>query len=285
MNLRMLGNPVSLLFLTQGYITRLTSAVWTVLQHSISRAASISPAGRWCSEFNGWDENAILSRPARLISWNRLIEETSILNLQVNLLWKRARGLSPLIVASFVIPWLCAFILFLKLLKVKAPSWRRQKAGKASRLSTSSMITMHAAFVIAIIYTIIYTKCEITRVTSNAICLESNCTKTSENIKTESVSHYSSRSIYFAACLNDDWHVGSHVHAGRTIAAASALQISSHQVGMKIACSSQAKSDSYWGEQSRMPYPNSFHPSSNHHSIVQNFLLQPTVEKREHNRR
>ena len=50
------------------------------------------------------------------------------------------------IVASFVIPWLCAFILFLKLLKVIAPCWRTPKAGKVSRLSTSATTTIFGAF-------------------------------------------------------------------------------------------------------------------------------------------
>ena len=81
--------------------------------------------------------------------------------------------------------------------------------------------------------------------TSNVICLESNCAKTSENIKTEALFHYASWSSCFAACLNDDWHVGSHVHASKTIAAASALQISSRLVRINIACSSQARSVSY----------------------------------------
>ena len=76
---------------------------------------------------------------------------------------------------------------------------------------------------------IIYTKCEITRFTSNAICLSRTAPKQAKTSRLKALSHYSSWPSCFAACLNDDWHV----HAGRTITAASALQI-----GMKIACSS-----------------------------------------------
>ena len=209
--------------------TRLTSAFWKVLQHSsISQAASISPAGWWSNGFNGWwDENEIPSRPARFISRNRLSEEPIWLqNLRLNPLkkssWSECVNCGKLRIS---VTLLCSFchILRLKLLQVIAPCWRTPKAGKASRLSTSAMITIFGAFGITI-----YTKREITGVTSNAICFESNSSKTSENIKTEVLSHYSSWSSCFVACLNDNWHVGSHVHAGKTIAAASALQISSH---------------------------------------------------------
>ena len=105
----------------------------------------------------------------------------------------------------------------------KAPSRRTPKAGKAKRLSTSAPIAIFGAFAIAISYA----KREIMRVTqATQSVLSRTAPKTSENIKT----HFSSWPSSFEVCLNPDWHV----HAGRTITAASALQMSSDHVGRNL---------------------------------------------------
>ena len=68
--------------------------------------------------------------------------------------------------------------------------------------------------------------------------LSRTASKQAKTSRLKALSYYSSWPSTFVECLNDDWHV----HAGRTIAAASALQVSSAQVGIKISCSSQAVS-------------------------------------------
>ena len=149
---------------------------WMVLQQSsISQAASISPAGRWSINFNGWDENEILSRPARFISRNRLIEEMIWpLNLQLNLLKKSLSSEWVNCGKLCISLWPCACILRLKLPKVKGTfpthpkTWQSQKAQK-NRPDRHFRCFRH---------------CDQLRQTrnyesdtSNVICFESNCAK------------------------------------------------------------------------------------------------------------
>ena len=150
-----------------------TSMVWKVLPHSaIGQAASISPMG----------ENEILSRPARFISRNRLIEEMIwLLNLQLNLLkksrWSECDSCGKLCI-SVAMCMHSAFEIAKRQRHLPDGHQRPAKPDGSAQAPRSPFSVLSPS--------IIYTKREIMRVTSNAIWFESNCAKTSKNIKTES---------------------------------------------------------------------------------------------------
>ena len=146
-----------------------------ILQHSsISQAASITP-----------DENEILSRPARFISCNRLSEEPIWLqNLRLNLLKKSSRSECVNCGKLCIFVIMCMHFAFeiAKRQRHLPDSDGHQRLGKRAgsaqapqSLPFSVLSPLHHS-----------TKREIMRVTSNAICFESNCAKTSENTKAES---------------------------------------------------------------------------------------------------
>ena len=142
---------------------------------------------------------------------------------------------NALIVASFVYLGPCAFILRLKLPKVKGTcptdtkGWQSQKAQHKRRDHHFRCFRHCGSFTPN-------TKSREWQATQSV--LSRTASKQAKTSRLKALSYYSSWLSSFVACLNDDWHV----HAGRTIAAASALQMSSAQVGIKITCSSQAVS-------------------------------------------
>ena len=147
---------------------------------------------------------------------------------------KRVRGVNVLIVARFVFLWPCACILRLKLLKSQGTFPTDTKGWQSKQAQHKRHDHCHVWC---------FRQCNHLHRTRNhesdrqRNLFESNCAKTSKNVKTEALSHYSWWPSCIVTCLNDDWHA----HAGRTIKVASALQSSSHQVRIRIVCSLQSK--------------------------------------------